>query len=160
MKSQLGIIVTCFYGASALLGLPALAGAVFFGWGAISIKLAGSSPRPRSSGSSDILIRMLEGAVRVIGAGGEFLSGLALGIMTGLAVASLALLGFAVALFFTGRGLLAGSAWARLVATLLMVVLFGASALAFLSISDAPWRLGSAAVLGASVYVLWALWRG
>ena len=137
-----------------------MAGTLFFGFHALQ-GLLNPVPRPteyKSSGNDAVDLLVLGG--RAVGAAARFVGDLGQGVIMGVTVVSVCALTFSVALFFTGRGLMGAQLWARIAAGVLMVVLFGASAIAFLSLRISVVGAIAAGLALASGYAIWVVVRG
>ncbi len=113
MNPQVTTLVWIHYIAAFVLGLPALIGSVYTGYGLVELLRNPIPPLREVQSSQDGMLQIITGAERGIGmvlrplaAFGEFF------IKVAFAVSIVVLL-FAVILFFTGRGLNAGAGWAR-----------------------------------------------
>jgi len=146
--------------SGVLLGLPAFAGTLFFGFSALTVTIAqrrttGLIPYPKNA---DGVVLVIVSIAKVIGGAANLIGKVGAGIIRFLAVASLAALAFCSLLYFTGRGLDRHEDWARWVAFGLMVPLAVASAFGFISRGRLPLRLASLGVGIACGYAMHLLW--
>ncbi len=157
MNPQVTTLVWIHYIAAIVLGLPALVGSVYSGYGLIELLRNPLPPLREVQSSQDGMLQIITGAERGIGmvlrplaAFGEFF------IKAAFAVSIVVLL-FAIVLFFTGRGLSTGSGWARVLSGLALGLMALVGALGCL-ISGGPGirLLASSMALGGGygVYIL------
>lgn len=159
MHRPVALVANAFYVVAAMVGLPSAISFLFFGFAAIRLHLLSPVPNHApSSRSSDTLVRLIEivgsvigGAFRMVGSAGQF-------IVNAVVAVSFVLLIGAGAMYFIGRGLHAHQLWARIVGLLVLLGFFLCSTLAALSFRRVLFPLFGA-VVAASVYGIWALWR-
>jgi hypothetical protein len=156
------IVANAFRAAGFLLGIPSLLVCLWLT--ALKLELAWLSPDKsvHSGGNAvnigrDGIVGIVVGLGTVVGRGFEFF-GNAVGWIAGiLDVAAAALTLAGACLFFTGRGLVLHSAWARIAAGVAASVLLLISFMAMTAL-----RRGAAFALipsGVSLYILWVLIR-
>jgi hypothetical protein len=152
-------VANAFYGVALLLGIPSLAGTLYFGLAALRSYLAtpASSSSPPTGGSNSAL-DLLDLAVRSAGAVFGFIGAVGDAVIRGLAIASAAVLLLSLTLLFTSRGLQAHAGWARVVAGMVLVFLLLATLLALASSGSKS--LTALILASGSSYGLWALWKG
>jgi len=152
-------VANTFYGFGLLLGIPSLAGTLYFGFAALRLYLATPVPRaPQGSSAQNSGLDLLDMAIRATGAVFGFIGAVGDAVVRGLAVASVAILLLSLTLLFTSRGLHAHAGWARLVAGLVLTFLLLVALLALLSSGSKS--LIALLLASGSCYGLWALWRG
>jgi hypothetical protein len=156
------IVANGFYGFAVLLGLPSLAGALFFGPAALRAYLAAPPPRSTAvSSDSGHLITAVDVATRTISAVFGFIGAMSDAVARGLAVASIAILLFSVSLYFIGRGLHAHAPWARVASLTVMIGMLLVAAFMRMLAGGNIFGSTIGMALGISgCYGLWALWRG
>ena len=115
MNPQVTTLVWIHYIAAGVLGVPALVGSLYSGYGLIELLRNPISPLREVQYSQDGMLQLITGVERGLGillrplaAFGEFFVKLAFGV-------SIMVLLLAVVLFFTGRGISVGAGWARAV---------------------------------------------
>lgn len=148
-----------FHAAAWVLGVPALAGTLFFGGSALLLWWAG--PRSATAGpgrSGDGMVDVILGIGRLFGMFFRFL-GVAGDILVRalFAVFSVALLGAGL-LFWIGSGLASGGLVARLAAGVVLAFAGLAGGIALISGRRSLWSLGGALLLAASAYGLYLAW--
>ncbi|MGJ5818663.1 hypothetical protein [Paludibaculum fermentans] len=143
---------------AAIVGVPAVIGTCYFGFKSFQMAREGPKPPPTPpSGKGGAIITGLEMMDYAAGKAGRVFDAAAFALAKGLFAGSAGALLFAVALYFTSRGLYAGQMWSRIAGGALLTVLFLVSLLMVLS------RLGGAssvlalATLGLSGYGLWVI---
>ena len=163
MPRHLVIVANAFRTAGLLIGTPSL---LAFLWLAVLwVQLWWLKPdrsvhdaAPTVNIQRDGLVGLLVAGATVVGKGLEFASNVATWVLGALSVAAAVLTVAGVTLFFTGRGLFAHAAWARVFAGLASALVLVVSFLVLTSL-----RRSSAAValipLGLSGYALWVLIR-
>ncbi len=148
-----------FHAAAWLLGLPALAGTLFFGGSALLLWWAGPRSATAGSGrSGDGMVDVILGIGRLFGMFFRFL-GVAgnILVLALFAVFSVALLGAGL-LFWIGSGLASGGLLARLAAGLVLAVAGLVGGIILINGRRPFWSLGGGLVLAAGAYGLWLAW--
>jgi hypothetical protein len=161
MNPQIVTVANAFYVGAVVVGVPSFLSTMVAAYFQIRILMLPTQPVQTSFGvkNPDAIILMLQGMVRVMGAAANFLGGLGQAILGVMAAVSIAALLFAIALFFTGRGLHAHAGWARgMGGVLVSVILLGS--LLSAAVTRGPFLLLSLLSAAGSVYALRALWRG
>jgi hypothetical protein len=161
VNSHLAFLVNTFYAVAAAVGIPSLAVTLLYVYYRVQARMT-PCPSPSSFErvkNPDGILLILDGMTRSIGVFASVLGFLGKFVFGGLALVAVVILLFAIALFFTGRGLHAHQSWARIVAGLLMAGLLLAALLGLLSFRG-PSLLFSVVVAAGSLYALWALWHG
>lgn len=139
-------------------GLPALGGTLYFGSLAVA---AWRSPPPASAppaAPDHSLFGLLESGLRTFTAGAELLGGIADAIVAALALLSLAVLLFSLALYVTGRGLGADRLWARPAAWAMLLTGAGLAALSAIAFDGTP-RLAALGAVAAAASLMSMLRR-
>jgi hypothetical protein len=160
MDTNLAAVARGFYVVAALLGVPSALGTV--GFSVLSLLAWWQRPAPSAAADPKASESLVNVVVVMAGWMGRILSGL-LGLAEGLfhimAALSLAGLGLAALIFFTGRGLENGAVWARLAGSVLLGFLLLAGALAALSSGLGLLRLPALALTILFGYSIWLIWR-
>ncbi len=157
---SLQFLATGFTGIAVLLGVPSLIALVGCGIRALAWMFSAPPSSSNSFGENpDAILRILQGMTVVAG----WMSR-ASGALTGLLVKLLAVgatvgLMLAIACWWTGRGLRAGSEGARVVAGILLLLPLLASLVLALSLPS-PVRLVLLGVTVICVFGLHAVWTG
>lgn len=124
MNPQLIHLGSAFYIAAGVLGVPAIVFLVIDGVRRLRAKL---TPKVDSSfpvKNPDAILLMLGGIIKGVGAIARVMGFVGSILANVLAVVSVGALGLSIILFLTARGLQAGETWARVVAGLLMSLVF------------------------------------
>jgi hypothetical protein len=120
MNRHLLIVAGGFYVAASAIALPALPGFLYFGLGAVRLRMLTPAPSTAASTSPDAMIGLIEMFARILGSLFRFAGAAGQWMMTALAALFFLALLVAGTLFFTGRGLQVHAGWARVLATLLL----------------------------------------
>lgn len=157
MNRHVSIVAAGFRFSGFLVGAPSALSLIGAVAAAIVLQFR---PAPDASKPLDIktygLVGLLNNGARAVNHGVNALLGAAEVFCLFLAAASLAVVLFAVLLWFIGRGLGRRMLWARIGASLLCAVLTLISALALTSVSRGGEPV-AALFLGVWLYALWAL---
>ena len=159
MNPQIIYIANAFYALAAVLGFPALLGlmaSIVFG---VRLWLMPIPPASAPTKNPDAIMIMLEGIARAVGFGAGIVSAIGKSAAVLMGTVSVVVLISAVVFFYAGRGLHAQSGCARGVAAVLLAVMLLFWLLALLSLRM-PIRLVPALFAAATMYALWALWKG
>jgi len=159
MNPNLTLVATSFHVGAFLLGLPALAVSLFYAIFRIHLWLAPSTAPQEMGKNPDAILLILGVFARVLGGLMDFLGGIGRMVFGVIAVVSLVALVYAIALWFTSRGLQAQARWARGVGALLVTVPTLISLLS-LTVFRGPAMILALLVFGAGLFALRALWIG
>ncbi len=159
MNRHLLILSNAYFVLAALLGLPGLAGTLFFGWGALQ-GMQSPTPKPaQSSSNPNSLLDIVESSTRMLMGFLGLLGGIAEVIFVMLAIVSACALAFAILLLVTGRGIRAQKTWARWLGLPMMAVMGLLSFGWILGADNGFIRGGAFLLLGVAGYAIWALVR-
>lgn len=149
-----------FHAAAWVLGLPALAGTLFFGGSALLVWWAG--PRSAKAGagrSGDALVDVVRGVGRLFAMFFRFLGVAGDILVLALFAAFTVVLAGAGLLFWIGSALPAGGVTARLAAGVVLALTGLTGVIALVSGRRSPWALGGGgALLAACAYGLHLAW--
>lgn len=115
------LLVYLLRGLALVLGLPSLLGTLYFGWGAMSMRIADPGGLPPAARSSNQLVQIFEFGGRAAGTMFQWLGNLGEWLMTILCVLLLGVFLFAVLLWVTSNGLEQDKLWARIAAAFCLV---------------------------------------
>ena len=155
---SLQVLSTGFTGIAVLLGVPSFVALVGCGIRALAWMFATPSSPPNSFGENpDAILRILQGMTVVAGWMSRASGALTELLVKLLAVGATVGLMLAIACWWTGRGLRAGSEGARVVAGILLLLPLLMSLILALSLPS-PVRLfllGVAVVCGLGLHTVW-----
>ncbi len=159
MNRHLQILSKAFFIVAAVVGIPALAGSLFFGTTVIRGNMLAPKAHPAAlpAKTGDTAIDVVQDTAHAVGGLFDFFGGIAEAVIIGLAIASLCFLAFSVIVFFTGRGIRARQLWARWVGFLLMASTGLVSLFGILAAGRGLFGLVAAALLAGSGYAIWVL---
>jgi len=153
------LLATLFTTASALVGIPSITLLLFYLAHQV-VKLTGSAAaNPNFGTNPDAVLLVLKWMTGAIGALSSLVSSAAQLLFNVLAVVAAAGVVFAIACWFTGRGLGAQAHWARISAGALLTLLLLPSLLLALSLHNIG-RLVMLALVGFFVVALHTVWAG
>jgi hypothetical protein len=158
MNPHVTVLANTFYTVAAVLGIPSLSVTLLYVCYRVQLWITPSPSSFARVKNPDGVLLILEGMTRTVGTLASVLGFLGKFVFGGLAIVSIVILILAMTLFFIGRGLHAHQGWARVVASLLMIVSLLTSCLCVTSIRG-PWLVLSFSIAATSVYALWILWH-
>jgi hypothetical protein len=158
MNRHLLIVAGGFYVAASAIALPALPGFLYFGLGAVRLRMLTPAPSTAASTSPDAMIGMIEMFARILGSLFRFAGAAGQWMMTALAALFFLALLVAGTLFFTGRGLQVHAGWARVLATLLLSGMLLVSLGGMLSLRRGLFP-ALAPMAAACIYAIWVMLR-
>lgn len=153
------LLSSFFTAASVLVGIPSVAFLAFYGFYQVAMVTAGAGSATSFGSNPDALLLILQWMTTALGAIGSLVSAAVQFVFNVLAVVSVAGLVLAALCWFTGQGLNAHAAWARITAGAMMVALTLVSLVLALSASNLG-RLLMLAITGLCCLALRALWIG
>lgn len=156
---SISLLSTIFTTAGALVGIPSITFLVFYGVWQVT-KLAAGADASASFGSNpDAVLLILKWMSAAIGAIGGLVSAAAQFLLDVVAVVSLAGLALGILCWFTGHGLRADAAWARVSACVILAPLTLVSLVLALSFGNAS-RLPMLAIAGFCLMAMHTVWTG
>jgi hypothetical protein len=159
VEANVALVARGFYVVAALLGLPSAFGTLVFSL--LSLLAWWQRPAPGAPAdpkASESLVNVVVVLANWMGRILSGLLGLAEGLIHVMAAVSVAGLGLAALVFFTGRGLEHGALWARLAASVFLILFLLVSALSALSSGLGLLRLpalGLAVLFGVAIWLIW-----
>lgn len=155
MNPNLIVVATSFHVGAFLLGLPALAVSLLYAFFRVHLWMSPPTAPLEVGKNPDAILLPLGVFARVLGGLMDFLGGLGKMVFGVIAVASLVALLYAVALWFTSRGLQTQARWARGMVTVpTLLSLLG------LTVFRGPAMILALLVCGAGLFALRTLWIG
>ncbi len=145
--------------ASALVGIPSVAFLAFYAFYQVATFTAGAGSATSFGSHPDAVLLILQWMTTAIGAIGSLVSAAVQFVFNVLAVVSLAGLVLAILCWFTGQGLSAHSAWARVSAGAILVPVMLVSLVLALSVGNLS-RVLMLAITALCFLGLRALWMG
>lgn len=148
-----------FQALAWILGLPALAGTVFFGGSALLLWWAGPRSAAAGSGSSgDGMVDVILGIGRLFGMFFRFLGVAGNVLVLALFAVFIVALAGAGLLFWIGSSLPAGGVTARLAAGVVLAIAGLVGGITMMSGRRSLWSIGGGLLLAACGYGLWLAW--
>lgn len=156
----LSTLATGFAVTGAAIGIPSFAVLLLYAANAIRNRLNAGKPSGSNFGENpDALLLLLKGMTAAIGALDRAAGSLGQFVLSGLAIIASVGLVFAIACWFTGRGLHAHANWARVSAVILLVLAMLPSLVLTLSFHHLG-RVFMLAIVILCVFGLRTLWIG
>lgn len=153
------LLASVFTWAGAIVGAPSTVALVLYGLYR-AVGAGGDRPASTDFGSNpDAILLMLKGISTVIGSIASAVGSAAQFVFNAVAIAAVAGLVFAALCWFTGRGLAAQAAWARVSAGALLTVVLLPSLLLALS-AGSGLRLPMMVLAAFCLFALHTLWAG
>lgn len=153
------LLSNCFTTASLLVGIPSVTFLAFYVFYQVATFTAGAGSATNFASNPDGVLLILKWMTTAIGAIGIVVSEAFEFVFNVLAVVSVAGLVLAILCWFTGQGLSAHAAWARVSAGAILVPLTLVSLVISLSVGNLS-RLLMLAIAGLCFLALRTLWIG
>ncbi|MBI4905055.1 MAG: hypothetical protein HY820_15570 [Acidobacteria bacterium] len=149
------IVAAGFRIGGLLIGVPSLCAALYFGFALLQTQapVQASAPIP---GESQNLITVLMTGARLFGRVAGFLTEISRAVIIAVLGIATCLTAFSAGMYFTGRGLAAHQAWARISG---MTMAFVLVAMWLTGLMPMRWGPISLLLTSAACYALWVLWR-
>ena len=156
---SISLLSTIFTTAGALVGIPSITFLVFYAVCQATKLTAGAGASTSFGSNPDAVLLILKWTSAAIGAIGSLVSSAAQLLFNVLAVVSLAGLALGIMCWFTGYGLRADAAWARVSACVILVPLMLMSLVLALSFENLS-RLPMLAIAGFCLLAMHTVWTG
>lgn len=156
---SISLLSTIFTTAGALVGIPSITFLVFYVVCQAMTLTAGAGASTSFGSNPDAVVLILKWMSAAIGAIGSLVSAAAQWLLNVLAVVSLAGLALGILCWFTGHGLRADAAWARISAFAILVPLMLVSLVLALSFGNLS-RLTMLTIAGFCLLALHTVWTG
>ena len=159
MDRHIYYVANFFYAASAMLGIPSALGFLYTAFQLVQMQVNGPRPATPVAPDADNMLKVIDGATKIAAAPFRFLAWAGQWVIVVAVILSILILLLSAVLFFTARGLHMAQAWAKLPASLFLLMLLSMSLSGSAGLRRSILIVVPLAGLAGCVYALWALWR-